>query len=232
MSKYQKSVSNWLQLLSCTFVLYFFTAACTGSDFSGSSGSKNGSTRPQNDSLDGVEGDESKVVDGKDDKDGNDDKDDTDDDESDDGDDDETDDGEPEGGSESDDNSKKTRSDLKIVQTRESEDHQIKVELMVDGKATKSQQGPAPGKDKELIFKDMCRIGLKTCLKVTFIGEITQVAGSAKCVFTSPVDATSVKLDVDTNGSGVLGSCKPDEDETFVFSCAEAQSLEVQGCNK
>ena len=28
------------------------------------------------------------------------------------------------------------------------------------------------------------------------------------------------------------GFIMPDEDETFVFSCAEAKSLEVQGCKK
>jgi hypothetical protein len=126
---------------------------------------------------------------------------------------------------------KKTKSDLKIMQTREDDKHQIKVDLMVKGKVSKTQTIPSPGKNKEAILKDMCRVGLSTCLKVTFIGKITQVAGAASCVFTSPQDEKSVQIDVDVNGSGFLGSCQPGEDETFLFSCDESKSLKVQGCN-
>lgn len=134
-------------------------------------------------------------------------------------------------GGDSGETSKKTRSDLKIVQTREDDKHRVKVELLIKGKVSKMEEIASPGKGKEAIMKDMCRKGLDTCVRVTFIGKLTQVAGGAQCVFSSPVGATSVKLDVDTNGAGFLGSCKPDEDETYTFSCDEAKSLKVQGCN-
>jgi hypothetical protein len=126
---------------------------------------------------------------------------------------------------------KKTRSDLKIRQTREDDKHRIKVELLIKGKVSKTEEVASPGKGKEIVMTDMCRKNLDTCLKVTFIGKLTQTAGGAQCVFTSPQGATSVKIDVDTNGAGFLGSCKPDEDETLFFECPDSKSLKVQGCN-
>lgn len=126
---------------------------------------------------------------------------------------------------------KKTRSDLKIRQTREDDKHRVKVELLIKGKVAKTEEVASPGKGKEIVMTDMCRKELDTCLKVTFIGKLTQTAGGAQCVFTSPQGATSVKLDVDTNGAGFLGTCKPDEDETYFFECPDAKSLKVQGCN-
>lgn len=126
---------------------------------------------------------------------------------------------------------KKTRSDLKIRQTREDDKHRVKVELLIKGKVAKTEEVASPGKGKEIVMTDMCRKDLNTCLKVTFIGELTQTAGGAQCVFTKPQGATSVKLDVDTNGAGFLGTCKPDEDETYFFECPDSKSLKVQGCN-
>lgn len=134
-------------------------------------------------------------------------------------------------GTDSGETTKKTRSDLKIVQTREDDKHRVKVELLIKGKVSKFEEVASPGKGKTITMKDMCRKGLETCVRVTFIGKLTQVAGGAQCVFTSPISATSVKLDVDVNGAGFLGTCKPDEDETYNFSCDESKSLKVQGCN-
>lgn len=204
--------------------------ACTGSDFSGGS-SKSSSGKKTNgpadaesgDANDGVESDAvgaESDIDGTDssDADGTDTSDATD---------------ATEGAdiADGDDVTKQTRTDLKIKQTAEDDDHRVKVELLIKGKISKTEEVDSPGLDKEIIMKDMCRKGLDTCIRVTFIGEKTQVAGGAPCVFTTPLTATSVKLDVDTNGGGLLGSCAQGKDEVYEFSCNEAKSLKVQACN-
>jgi hypothetical protein len=252
MSLFRNKLANSLVIASAALAMILSASACNSSDFAGGNGKgglsldgKDGkggkgkddanddgndgttSGAPEGGTAEGLEGNEAG---GKDGIEGGDDN-------GDDGDgvegnDDSADDGgEPEAGGDDGEVTKKTRSDLKITQTREDDKHQIKVDLLIKGKVSKSQQVPSPGKGKDVILKEMCRVGLSTCLKVTFIGKLTQVAGAASCVFTSPMDEKSVKIDVDTNGAGFLGSCKPDEDETLIFSCDEAKSLKVQGCN-
>jgi hypothetical protein len=245
MSLFRNKLANSLVIASAALAMILSASACNSSDFAGGSGKgglsldgkggkggkddgNDGTTSgaPEAGTAEGLEGSEAG---GKEAGEG--DEDNGDDDDGIEGDDDTPEGGEPEAGDDGGEVTKKTRSDLKIAQTREDDKHQIKVDLLIKGKVSKSQQVPSPGKGKDVILKEMCRVGLSTCLKVTFIGKLTQVAGAASCVFTSPMDEKSVKIDVDTNGAGFLGSCKPDEDETLIFSCDEAKSLKVQGCN-
>jgi hypothetical protein len=122
-------------------------------------------------------------------------------------------------------------SDLEIKQTREDDRHIVKVDQIKNGNVVRSETFDSPGAGKKLILPDFCSQN-STCLKVTFIGGITQEAGNAQCVFVSQQSANTVKVDVDTNGAGFLGVCKPDEDETYYFSCPNSPgNLKVAGCS-
>lgn len=254
MSLFRNQLANSSVIASAALAMILSVSACNSSDFSGSSGKrglsldgkdgKGGTTggkddgnddgatsgSPEGGSAEGLEGSESGGKEGAEGLEGDEDNGDDDDDGVE-GDDSKSEAGESEAGDDGGEVTKKTRADLKIKQTREDDKHQIKVDLLIKGKVSKSETIPSPGKGKEALVKDMCRVGLTTCLKVTFIGKLTQVAGAASCVFTAPQDEKSVKIDVDTGGAGFLGSCKPDEDETHYFSCDESKSLKVQGCN-
>lgn len=221
------------------------TVACTGGDFAGVSGKGANLKKSSSDAADGGPeadagpdsgndtdgGPDSGHDSGHGDVDGNDYEGG---DDSVDGDDSEGDPAEPDDLATSDDETKKKfLHDATIHRSKADNKFDLLVETMVKGKAVQTNtlhfKSNGQAQEGEVIHL-ACRNNKSTCLKITFVGKITQILGGSACTKVLSNSGKDASIFADTDGEGIIGSCLSGDDEQVEISCPDSTKLKVEAC--
>ncbi len=108
------------------------------------------------------------------------------------------------------------------------------ISSMVRGKTVATKEFTLGDRDNaKLTVPGLCVTSGKTCLVVTLNGGVSQTAGKAACAKAEVKGPTSVFINSDVDGPGIIGSCfedATDMEDAFTITCPNSSEMVMGTC--